>query len=286
MTNLRKKAESVHVKTQDLCERLSRSQKFYFFGVVFTFIALFCYITPFEPAFFSVFITAGALFSFGAASDILLVYKKIWDTVIGKGLVLIIYAAATNVSYALASQVVNEIVAFESSKLIYATNFVAVMLIPLFALVFISAIFAVIFIFGQFYMLFITYADLLKKDKCLAKLIPQNVESHPVASFVARLIIFPTVLGFYWSISANAMPAYSNLIEDSAKAFIYNLEARKFSRCRLKEDQRAIPINDKEIVIAEKKGESYLFTPMLCTPKLMPHKTLDKAVEKSAAPVS
>jgi len=136
LEKFREKARKFYDKNQILCSKLNRSQKFYYFGFVFGLLAAFWYVTPFSKIYFSVFITAGLLLSCGVASDILIVYKKVWETNIGKGLILVIYAAATNFAYALSSQIVNEIVTFESSKLIYSINLVAVMLLPLFILAF------------------------------------------------------------------------------------------------------------------------------------------------------
>lgn len=286
MGRFREKAKRIYDKNQALCGKLNRSQKFYYFGFVFGLLAAFWYITPFSEIFLSVFIAAGLLLTCGVASDILIVYKKVWESNVGKGLILVIYAAATNFAYALSSQIVNEILTFESSKLIYSINLVAVMLLPLFALVFTYLVFAVIFIFGQFYMLIIAHAEQLKTDECLKHIIPENIEFYAFKTFLVRFFVFPSVLGFYWSISGHAMPAYTNFVEHTTKAFIYNLEAKKFSRCELSKGQKVIEINDKEIVIVEKLNGTYLFTPKICSPTLKPNKKLNKDAEKNSAPVS
>nr|WP_152029927.1 hypothetical protein [Pseudomonas sp. LPH1] len=276
MGEFREKARRLYEKNQALCNKLNRSQKLYYFGFIFGLLAAFWYATPFSEIFLSVFIAAGLLLTCGVASDILIVYKKVWGTNIGKGLILVIYAAATNFAYALSSQIVNEIVTFESSKLIYSTNLVAVMLLPLFVLAFTYLIFAVIFIFGQFYILIIAHAEQFKTDECLKHIIPEKIENYAFRTFLVRFFVFPSVLGFYWSISGHAMPAYGNFVEDTTKAFIYNLEAKKFSRCELSKGQKAIEINDKEIVVVEKLSEGYLFSPQICSPTLKPNKNAEK----------
>ena len=285
MGKFREKARRLYEKNQALCGKLNRSQKFYYFGFVFGLLAAFWCVTPFSQIFLSVFIAAGLLLTCGVASDILIVYRKVWETNIGKGLILVIYAAATNFAYALSSQIVNEIVTFESSKLIYSINLVAVMLLPLFVLAFTYLVFAVIFIFGQFYMLMIAHAEQFKTDECLKHIIPEKIESYAFRTFFVRFFVFPSVLGFYWSISGHAMPAYGNFVENTTKAFIYNLEAKKFSRCKLSKGQKVIEVNDKEIVVVEKLSGGYLFSPQVCSPILTPNKKLNKDAEKNSAPV-
>lgn len=282
----REKAWGIYKKNQTLCGELNRSQKFYYFGFVFIFLTLFWYLTPFTDFFKSAFIAAGLLLTCGVASDILTFYKKTWETNVGKGFILVLYAAATNFAYALSSQVVNEILTFESSKLIYSINFVAVMLLPLFALAFIYLAFSIIFIFGQFYMLIVAHAELLKSDECLKNLIPEKVEPYAFITFIVRLFVFPLVLGFYWSIGKHIMPAYDSFVENSTKTFIYNFEAKKFSRCELLLGQKAIEINDKEMVVVEELNGKYVFTAKHCSPILKPNKKLNEDAAKKIAPVS
>lgn len=271
MGDIREKAKRLYDNNQALCEQLNRSQKFYYFGFIFCVLSIFWYITPFTQIFLSTFIFTGFLLSCGVASDILIVYKRMWATNLGKGLILVIYATATNFAYAFSSQIVNEILAFDSSKLIYSLNLVAVMLLPLFVLALTYLVFAIIFIFGQFYMIIVVHAEQLKTDQCLKHMIPEDIEPYSFRTFVVRFAVFPLVFGFYWSISGNAIPAYSSFIETTTKSFIYNLEAKKYSRCDLSKNQKAIEINDKEIVVVEKINETYLFTPKLCSPVLKPN---------------
>ncbi|TMN98380.1 MFS transporter [Pseudoalteromonas sp. S558] len=286
MGRFREKARRFYEKNQVLCSKLNRSQKFYYFGFVVGLISAFWYVTPFSDIFFSVFVAAGLLLTCGVASDILIVYKKVWETNIGKGLILVIYAVATNFAYALSSQIVNEIVTFESSKLIYSINLVAVMLVPLFILAFTYLVFVVILIFGQFYMLIIAHAEQFKTDVCLKHIIPEKIEDYAFRTFLVRFFVFPSILGFYWGISGHAMPAYKNFVENTTKAFIYNLEAKKFSRCKISKGQKVIEINDKEIVVVEKLSGDYSFSPQTCSPTLKPNKKLTKGAEKNSAPVS
>lgn len=286
MGKFREKLRKYYEKNQVLCGKLNRSQKFYYFGFFLGLLGVFWCITPFTKIYFSVFIAAGLLFTFGVVSDILVVYKKVWDTNIGKGLILVIYAAATNFAYALSSQIVNEIVTFESSKLIYSINLVAVMLLPLFVLALTYLVFAVILIFGQFYMIILAHAEQFKTNECLKHVVHGKIENYAFRTFLFRLFFFPSVLGFYWSISGHAMPTYGKFVENTTKAFIFNFEAKKFSRCELSKGQKVIEVNDKEIVIVEKLNGGYLFSPQICSPILKPNKSLKKDVDKDSTPVS
>jgi len=120
-------------------------------------------------------------------------------------------------------------------------------------------------------MLMIAHAEQFKTNECLKHIVPEKIESYALRTFLARFFVFPSVLGFYWSISGHAMPAYVNFVEHTTKVFIYNLEAKKFSRCELSKGQKVIEINDKEIVVVEKLNGGYFFSPQICSPKLKPN---------------
>ena len=80
--------------------------------------------------------------------------------------------------------------------------------------------------------------------------------------------MFPTVFGFIISFSSAASPVYSKFIEASAQSFIYNFEAKQHSRCKKQDNQKVIPVNDKEIILVEVKDGKYKFTPQLCVLKI------------------
>ena len=284
--NMKRKLKKFLVRNERLCENLNRSQKFYYWGVLLAVLAGFWWLTPFNDIFLAALFAAGFLLTCAVISDILIVYKKIWETNIGKGLILVLYAAATNLAYALSSQLVNEVIGYESAQLTYTTNFVAVMLIPLFVVVATFIVFFVLFLFGQFYVLLAAYAEQMKSSRCLRGVVLSNIERYPFRTFLVRLVAFPSVLGFYQGIAGNALPSYIEFIELSTESFIYHLEAKPYSRCMLKSGERAITINEKEVVVAKKHKSGYDFEPQLCQPNLKPNTKLNKDAAKSAAPVS
>lgn len=219
---------------------------------------------------------SGLLFVAGVVSDLLFVYTKVWATTLGKALLLLVYALATTVAYAIAAQLVNEVVAFESSKLSNAVAFVAILLVPLFIFLSTYVLFALLFIAGQFYIVLVAHAETLKNDECFKFIIPENFERYSGRTLAARVIIYPTAIGFLWGSAGYLLPKYKDFIEGSASAFIYHLEAVKFSRCEsFHTDAKVIHVNDNEIILARRVNDEYSFTPVACVPKVLPAKSLE-----------
>lgn len=253
---------------KSLCGKLNRSQKFYYFSILSFLLGLITQQIGLDKLSLSVFLVASILAGFGVISDVLIIYKKVWETNIGKAFILIGFALATNLAYAISSQIVNEILTFESTKLLYTINFVAVVLIPFFALALSAVIFITLIVLSQFYLLIVASINSFKNGECLKGIISVNIEAHPIVTFIVRVIAFSFVFRVFWLANVAGAPIYTDFVIENTKAFIYHLEAKSFSRCVLANGQKAIEINDKEIIIVEEIDGKYKFTPQVCEPRL------------------
>ncbi|MDN3517495.1 hypothetical protein QWY84_07740 [Aquisalimonas lutea] len=218
-------------------------------------------------------------------SDILVVYSKVWATTLGKALLLLLYALSTTAAYALAAQLVNEVVAFETSMLDNAVVFVAILLVPIFVFISTYVLFALVFLFGQLYLILVAHADVLKHDECFKSVVPKNLERYPFKTLAARAIIYPVALGFLWGSASHMLPRYGSFIETSAASFIYHLEAVRFSRCsNVPIGAKVIPVNDTEIIVVRWSDGEYSFEPMACDPKISSNNSFNPTGLSAVAP--
>lgn len=255
---------------ENICEKLNRSQLFYVAGVVFGLLAAFWYFTPFSEIFRTALWTAGILFTCALISDLLVIYQKIWGTLIGKGFLLLVYAASTNVTYAMSARVVNELVKFDASTLTYTVNLVAVLLAPLFIFFGTCAALAVILALGQFYLMVTLYSKELRQSKYFSRILPRPIEEYPGRTFIVRLLVFPSLLGMLWGFSPHLTSGYGKFIEDAAAAFIFNFEALRYSRCEVDPASRVIKVTENEIIVASHVDRNYHFEPQKCVPRIKP----------------
>jgi len=253
-----------------ICENLNRSQRLYLAGAILGVTSLFCSLTPYADATFVVYVAAGVLLTLGALSDLLIIYKTIWATAVGKGMFLLIYALSTNVAYAVASKGINELIQYDISGLPYTINLVAILLAPVFIFVAILSVLMTMIILGQFYLLLVLYADNFKGNKCLASFIPQPKESYPIGTVLFRLIATPIVVASLWWIGDKVAPNYLGFIEEAASSFIYNIEADKYPRCKISVNSRAIKVTENEIIEVSRNGEGFVFKPIQCIPVIIP----------------
>lgn len=251
-----------------LYELLNRSQKYFLVGLILAIITLFWYLTPFKSLYFVSFIIMALILMLGVISDILYIYNRVWKTTIGKSLLLLSYFFLTTLTFAIADQIVNYIVEFDSSSLNRSSTFVSILLTPLVIFVVVSFIFFMFLLLGQFYLLFITYFNNLKSSKILSIFLPNITEKYPGWSCGARFIIYPCALGIVLAVGQNLGSKYEDFVVNQTKAFIYNFEAKKFSRCVIPEGSKVVTVSSDEIIIVTKQDGKYSFLATPCEPIL------------------
>jgi hypothetical protein len=239
---------------------------FYLAGSGFGILSIFWFFTPFHEIFTFAIRASTTFLVFGLISDLLIIYKVVWNTVIGKGCLLLTYAFCTNATYAIATRIVNEVVKFDASTLTYTVNLVAVLLAPALILIGTCVALGIILALGQFYLMLTMYSNTLQKNKCLSKLLPQPTEEYPGITFTIRTVaVFATLITLSPFVSRTP-PSYIKFIEETTSEFIYNFEALHYSRCITIPDSRVIKVTEKEIIEISKIGDKYRFEPKKCTP--------------------
>ncbi|WFE71014.1 hypothetical protein P8S55_14665 [Halomonas sp. M1] len=270
LTSLRRKLPLLPEKLGAICEKFNRSQRFYLLGFVFSVLAAFWYVTPFNDIFFTALVASGIFLTFGIVSDLLLLYKVVWETIIGRGLLLLLLAFATNLAYSVSSRLVNELVMFDTSSLTYTVNFVAFLLVPVFVFIATSVVFTLVLIVGQFYLMLTIYTEQFRNKKCIGALVRQKKENYPGVTFFARVIAFPVVLGFLIGSGKVVSPAYISFVEKTASAFIFHVDSERYSRCEVSPYERVIKVNDKEIIVVKDTQVGIKFEPKKCVPIIKP----------------
>lgn len=252
----------------NLCGRLNKSQKLYYFGALFAALSGIGWFIPVKGVFLVAVAIWMVLWCAAVATDILAVYQKVWDTILGKAVLLLVYALLTNFAYAIASQMVNDIVQYQSASLVYAINYVAVMLTPLFIFVSTYLTFLALLICSQIYWFFAIATELIRKHRYVAGVIPETVVNFPKATFAVRTLAFVMILSAAWGFRPYIAPRYYDFLKSSTASFIYNFEASRYSRCQLPANAKAIPVIESEIVIVEKNNDDYSFKAVKCIPIL------------------
>ena len=266
MTLIRSSIELLFNNLLSMCAKLNRSQKLFFWGIFVFFFSCISMLLPFHQLTISSIVLSCLLLVFGVTSDILIIFNKVWSTLLGKSLILLLYALATAVSYGMAGQIVNDVVKFDVKGLNNVVLFVSVIIVPLFIFSFTYILFFFFLVFSQFYFVFALQVIKLKDNPCWSLFIPSTVENYPVRTLFMRVIIYPFSIFAVWTGSYAIYPSYANFVEKSASFFIFHFEAVKYSRCATPKGAKAISINDHEVILVTDEEGEYIFRVSECIP--------------------
>lgn len=253
-------------KGSAICESSNKSQKLYIlafifilFAIIFSKIGISKDTTPFY--------TILILLSIPVTSDIVSVSKVIWNTMIGKLSISLAYFAATTFIFALSDIAINELVKSDAVSLAYTRNLLAVCFIP-FAIWIASAlaIGALVLSSQLLFMLSIMRKD-LPNNKCFHWINSATDEHYPFLTAIVRLIAFTIVIGWIWGSGKSFSESYDKFMQDKVPSFIYNFEAKRFTQCNLKNNERGVKGEDGNYLIVSKQDEKILFRTEKCSNK-------------------
>lgn len=126
----------------------------------------------------------------GMVCDALTLYKRIYATHIGKGLLLLAFTGFTNFAIALANQRINAFAGVDPSKFPHTEIFVAILSIPFIALLILMMLYTASVLFLPVYGVFFIAMDAKAKAFFSAGLMKQDDSEYPVITGIFRFVSF------------------------------------------------------------------------------------------------
>ncbi len=266
MINIRSIYQGVLGGYQDL----NKSQKLYFISAIFLIIQFFTRHLP-EPANKTFFSLAMVFMVWAVVHDLLSLYQSLWSKPLGKGILLLGYTLLANLSLSLGTQYVNNAVGVEPYLYKHSVIFSAIMSVPVVAALVAAVAWFVIIGFGFLYLFLGLNIQQASEAGLLADILPKNKESHFALTTIVRIIGIGTICYTSYSLFSGYNERYNNFVVEQTKAFLYHFEAIEFSRCKLDDGAKLLPLNDKELVLVTRSSSGeYVFELSLCEPKLKP----------------
>ncbi len=293
-------------KLNNIWSSLSRVQKLYFSALL---ALIFWALFGNTEHFFFLFLS-GALGLVALAIEVLPRFTWLWNSLFGKGLLLIIYAVVANFALVFSNQIINQVVGIDPSELFYTQSITALLTAPLW-----------IMIVSLFLMLiYLLLLNVTLLSLALLRLFKLNLEqfaqreAFPLTTILVRLIIAPVIiftLGNMMTLysddifkisdsdaSPNSAQSDSNTLDRQSTqggnlnfsstrtdsvvfrhfiaGFVYHLETFPLSQCKKSEMEHIKFIGDDDILVASIDSTSdlgYRFSVRKC--ELQSHKTDD-----------
>lgn len=213
----------------------------------------------------SFFILSLLLWTIVIFFDLLAVFKRVYTTLPGKGVILVVFSLCTALAISIAGQVINAVTGVEPTKFANTTAILSILTIPFIFSLLMGVLFAISVVIVV--PLALMYYFILDREvKTL--LLPFSKHTETVRFLgVTRLIqlfSFGVFCGFIYGISHHAIEKYSTFMTESADSLIFNLEMYSRSPCQLEPSTRGVLIDDEHILVARQQGERRIFTLETC----------------------
>ena len=187
-------------------EPLTTWQKWYFAAAIFAAFELL-----FDNGSYS-YELVGALALIGLAVEMWPKFVQVWETLLGRVIVVFSYAVVGNFVVAFARHELNEVVGVDPGSLFYATSFVSILFAPVWiiTITLIAMLFYMLVKQAWFFITLIPWAlGLYKKSN-------NQVAAHPKTTRVIRIVMLPFMVAFLISV----LEMYSDSSSISTTSFV------------------------------------------------------------------
>ncbi len=210
-----------------------------------------------------------AFWGMAMISDLLTLYKRTAETLLGKLVILGAFGLGANVAIAISAQVLNHAIGVDPGQFTHTIAFTSLLVTPL-LIIFLSAI---VLIFGMGFIALFFMFHALPDDDSRLMMFPwykggQQVRYRWPTSFV-QLISLIAIISFAYQWSQGENTAYSNFVESRTKWFLYSFEMFEKTQCQLQEGQKIAFLGDGQVLIGSKEeGGEISFVVQQCTPSV------------------
>ncbi len=201
-------------------------------------------------------------------SDLLSLYKRTAETLLGKLFILGTFGFGANVAIAISAQALNRAIGVDPGQFTHTIAFTSLLVAPL-LIIFLSFI---VLIFGMGFIAFFFMFQALPDDNSRLMIFPwyrggQAVRYRWPTSFV-QLMSLIAIFSFAYQWSQGENTAYSDFVESKTKWFLYNFEMFEKTQCQLEEGQKIAFLGDGQVLVGSKEGDEISFVVQQCTPSV------------------
>lgn len=200
----------------------------------------------------------------GVTSDLIMVYKKIWEAALGKACLLLVYFVLSNIALGISENAINIVTEVDFISVTYTKAILTVIMIPLFAWSVSVFLMAMSFVLLPLIFMFLVMGKDLAQNPCFSFI--GNIFSSYLAktTLAARFFAFLLLFVFVKSEGKGWASGYDGFLEEQLPFSLYWLEGRKFTGCTLGDNERGIKGEDGRYLIIKYEAGVYSFKADIC----------------------
>lgn len=204
--------------------------------------------------------------SFSVFHSLIGIYKKTYETILGKGILILGGTLCVNFSLCLSGVVINDITSVSPTNFPHSLIFIAAAMIPLILPLGMILLFAVILVSAPIWGWFFVYDDKLKKmliPGC--KPIQQRILHK--TTLIIKILSLITYCSFILHFAQLKGDDYISYINSKSQSMIYTLEMFDKSPCANINNAKISFLGDGNVLVASKNNDRYSFNVMKCEMK-------------------
>lgn len=197
--------------------------------------------------------------------DLTAIYKKIYETLLGKALLLIVFSLCANVAIVLSSQIVNGITGVDPSKFPHTVALISILLIPMFVVLGFGILSFTMPIVVPVFMMAYTLPDPKAKAIFFPGLATRETTLYPKITRFVQLISFTIFCVFIYSSLHKSSSTYEAFLTETAQSFLYQFEMYGKTQCAIDGESRNALLGDGKVLVGIKKQSIINFELRDCT---------------------
>lgn len=206
----------------------------------------------------------GAFCTYVALRDVLRWYKLLSENLLGKAVIGLAFAAATNFAYSLAGQVVAQTVHVTPTNFTHAILFITILMIPI-LMVFAGS---VVFVVGIFMSSLVMLPSMVRNTDprltrwLFAGTLPESNIKFKLITRFFQLTFYSIIGSIIYQSGKSNMEWYEGKIMHLAPKLVYHFDMYPGTECKLPSGGKLAPLGDAKFLLAhETPSGDIAFTP-------------------------
>lgn len=196
--------------------------------------------------------------------DLTALYKKVYESVLGKGFLVIFISLCTNFAIVLSNQLVNYIAGVDPSMFPHTIGLLSILNIPILIAGGFSVLHIVLLVTAPMLLMFQALPDNKVKEVLIPGYSASSSIPYQKTTRAIQLISFAVFCGFAFTYSQKVMQSYETFLTDTARSFLFQMEMYPNAPCGIEPGSRAAFLNEEKLLIGEKSSSGIMFKVREC----------------------
>jgi hypothetical protein len=256
----------LRLETADTYRALTVEQKLYANSILMALFTAFVYFTAGSALGAPLLVMTIFFVAFISIRDVLRWYRVLSENLLGKAVIALGFAIASNLAYALANQLVSQVIHVTPTNFLRTSLFIAILMIPVLMTFAGSVAFAVGSAVSSLVIILSLGPQLDKFRQWLfAGTWPVQTIRFPLLTRVFQLVLYMSIVSTISIMGGRHFAWYEEKVSGLIPGMVYHMDMYSANECNLGDNFKIAPLGDAKFLIAQKTATGISFqSPVKC----------------------